>query len=207
MSLSGRIFAAAYEPMLRGTEEAGLADLRARTVASAAGRTLEIGAGTGLTLAHYPPAVTELILCEPEEAMADRLRPRAAERGAQVLVAPAEHLPLDDDSVDTVVSTLVLCTVDDPQAAIAEIDRVLRPGGRLLFLEHVRAADQAHARRQDRWDPLWKRVAGGCRCNRDTIATLRGSALADVHADTTRMPKAPAIVRPVVLGSAGRPAG
>lgn len=206
MSLWGRVFARYYDAALRTSEEHGLADLRAGLLAQASGRTLEIGAGTGLNLGHYPAALASLTLCEPEEPMAVRLRPRAAERGATVLAAPAEALPVPDGSVDTVVSTLVLCTVEDPRAAVAEIERVLAPGGRLLFLEHVRAADPALARRQDLWDPLWKRVGHGCRCNRPTLATLQASGLRVEQVRDTRIPKATSIVRPAIVGVAVRPA-
>ncbi len=204
MSLWGRAFAMLYDRGMAGSEAAGLADLRARSIASAVGRTLEIGAGTGLNLERYPPAVTELVLCEPEEPMAARLRPRAAEHGAQVIVAPAEALPFADASFDTVVSTLVLCTVGDPTASVAEVARVLRPGGRLLFFEHVRSPDPHVAHTQDRWDPVWKRVGHGCRCNRDTVATLRASPLRIEHVEVSRIPKAAPIIRPAVLGSAVR---
>ena len=103
---------------------------------------LEIGAGTGLNLALYPDEVDDLVVTEPEEPMAKRLEQRLRDLGrpAQVVRAPAESLPFPDDSFDTAVSTLVLCTVNDPERALTEIDRVLRPGGALLFLEHVRSS-------------------------------------------------------------------
>ena len=137
--------------------------------------------------------------------MAHLLRPRAAPYGARVLTAPAEAIPVPDDSVDTVVSTLVLCTVDDPAAAMAEIRRVLRPGGRLLFLEHVRSADPALARSQDRWDPVWKRIGHGCRCYRATLETVEASGLRVESLEETRIPKATSIVRPAVMGTAVLP--
>jgi len=206
MSLWGRIFARYYDAALAAAEEAGLADMRRRLVAQATGRTLEIGAGTGLNLDYYPSGLDALTLCEPEEPMAQRLRPRAAAHGATVLAAPGEAIPVPDGSVDTVVSTLVLCTVSDPRAAVAEIERVLAPGGRLLFLEHVRSDDPGLARWQDRWDPIWKRYGHGCRCNRPTVATLAASGLQVGEVEHLRFPKAPPIVRPTVLGVASRPA-
>lgn len=206
MSLWGRVFAWSYDRSLRATEEAGLARMRGELLADAAGQTLEIGAGTGLNLDRYPAGLTDLVLCEPEPPMARRLAERAATYGARVELAPAEALPAADATVDTVVSTLVLCTVADPERAVAEIRRVLKPGGRLLFLEHVRADDPAAARAQDRWDPVWKRFGHGCRCNRDTLATLRAGGLDVTVLEHARLPKAPAIVRPLIVGTAIRPA-
>jgi SAM-dependent methyltransferase len=139
--------------------------------------------------------------------MAKRLRSRLTEarRGEEVLEAPAEHLPLADDSADTVVATLVLCTVPDPTAALAEAARVLRPGGQFLFLEHIRSDDPGVARWQDRLEGPWRFLGDGCHCNRDTVATIEDSPLRLERADRGRLPKAPPIVRPLVRGSAVRP--
>jgi ubiquinone/menaquinone biosynthesis C-methylase UbiE len=200
----GRFFAAIYESMIRGTEEAGLADRRRKLLTRASGATLEIGAGTGLNLAHYPPAVSELVLTEPSEHMARRLRDHLARasRPVEVVEAPAERLPFPDERFDTVVCTLVLCTIPDPPAALAEVARVLRPEGRLLFLEHVRSDDPRVARWQDRlWRP-WRFMGDGCNCNRDTVATLRASPLAVDDVEHGELEKAPPIVRPLVVGSA-----
>ena len=204
MSLYGRFFAAVYDRGLAVSEDAGLRDRRAALLAEARGRTLEIGAGTGLNLAHYGAAVTELTVTEPEAPMARRLRVRAASAPvvARVVEAPAEHLPFPDDAFDTVVSTLVLCTVTDPLAALSEIRRVLAPGGRLLFLEHVRSQDPGAARRQDRLDPLWRRVGHGCRCNRDTAALMTEAGLAPDRLEHGRIPKATPIIRPSIEGVA-----
>lgn len=203
----GRVFAAVYDYGMAASEEAGLADKRAALVSRAEGRTLELGAGTGLNLLHYPDAATELVLSEPFGPMASQLRERASElaREVEVVEAPAESLPLADDSVDTVVGTLVLCTVDDPEAAVAEVARVLRPGGRFLFLEHVRSDDPDRARWQDRLHGPWFAFGHGCHCNRDTAATLRRSALEVERIDDGKMPKSPPIVRPLISGSARFP--
>jgi ubiquinone/menaquinone biosynthesis C-methylase UbiE len=204
MSLYGRIFAALYDRMLAGTERAGLSARRGELLSHARGRVLEIGAGTGLNLAHYPESVEELVLTEPEEPMARRLDARLASlgRGGEVVRAPAEELPFADDSFDTAVCTLVLCTVSDPERALAEIERVLRPGGRLLFLEHVRSEDPGTARWQDRLHGVWVRCGHGCNCNRPTPALIERSPLEIEAIEHGEMPKSPPIVRPLVSGRA-----
>jgi ubiquinone/menaquinone biosynthesis C-methylase UbiE len=200
----GRGFAALYDRMLAGTEDAGLRDRRRELLSEATGATLELGAGTGLNLDLYPPGVTELVLTEPGEHMARRLRERAAAeaRPVEVVEAPAERLPFPDDRFDTVVATLVLCTVDDPARTLAEVDRVLRPGGRLLFLEHVRSANPRVARWQDRLHGPWRFVGAGCNCNRDTVASLEASPLVLDRVEHGKLPKAPPIARPLASGSA-----
>ena len=204
MSLYGRFFAAIYDRMLKGAEEAGLRDRRRDLLANARGRVLEIGAGTGLNLELYPDAVDELVLTEPEEPMAKRLERRLAElgRAGQVVRAPAEALPFPDDSFDTVAATLVLCTVRDPERSLAEIDRVLRPGGALLFLEHVRSDDPGVARWQDRLHGVWLRFGHGCNCNRPTPDLIQHSGLELVQIEHGEFPKAPPIVRPLATGRA-----
>jgi ubiquinone/menaquinone biosynthesis C-methylase UbiE len=150
-------------------ERAGLAKLRSRLLRNVRGRILEVGAGTGLNARHYP-AAADVVFTEPDEAKAARLERRA---GRGVVQARAEELPFPDDSFDTVVSTLVLCTVDDLDVSVREIRRVLAPGGQLLLLEHVRADDgSALARWQDRLHRPWRAVAGGCNCNRRTVDAL-----------------------------------
>jgi ubiquinone/menaquinone biosynthesis C-methylase UbiE len=203
-----RFFSAIYDRMLAGTERAGLAEMRAELVAQAEGRTLELGAGTGLNLAHYGPAVSELILTEPDRFMARRLRARVAETdvaaaSVEVIEAPAEELPVDHSSVDTVVSTLVLCTVADPDRASVEVARVLRPGGRMLVLEHVVSPDNPRvARWQHRLRRPWSWFGAGCNCNRDTRDTLAAAGFAVEALDRDELPKAPPIVRPLIVGPA-----
>jgi ubiquinone/menaquinone biosynthesis C-methylase UbiE len=201
----GRLFAAIYDRGMSGSEEAGLGEMRDDLLGQASGRVLEVGAGTGLNLKRYSDAVTELTLTEPDPHMAKRLHERVAVAGRGTVVeAPAEALPFADDAFDTVVATLVLCTVPDPAAAVGEIRRVLRPGGRLLFLEHVRSRDPGLARWQDRLEKPWRFLGDGCHCNRDTEATLAaaGFELSDLEHD--RLPKAPPIVRPMIHGSAAK---
>ncbi len=130
---------------------------------------------------------------------------RAADRAsppARLVAAPAEALPFDDDTFDTAVATLVLCTVPDPTAAIAELARVLKPSGRLLFIEHVRSEDPRSARWQDRLEKPWRFMADGCHCNRDTEGNLRASAFSVESVERGALPKAMPIVRPLILGSA-----
>jgi ubiquinone/menaquinone biosynthesis C-methylase UbiE len=203
MSVYGRIFAAMYDRMTAGTEKAGLAERRHALLAEASGRVLEIGAGTGSNIQHYPATVEEIVFTEPEEPMAKRLEDKlaASERRGSVVRAPAEQLPFEDDAFDTVVATLVLCTVGDPARALAEIDRVLRPGGKFLFIEHVRAEDPGLARWQDRIAPFWRRCGHGCNCNRPTHTLIRGT-FDSVELEKDRLPKAPPIVRPLVIGRA-----
>jgi ubiquinone/menaquinone biosynthesis C-methylase UbiE len=201
------VFAALYDRLTAANERAGFADRRAELLAGARGATLELGAGTGLSLPYYPDAVTDLVLTEPEPHMARRLRARLVEVGrqAEVVEAPAERLPFEDERFETAVVTLVLCTVRDPARALDEVARVLKPGGRLLFLEHVRASEGGRlAVWQDRLERPWGWVAGGCHPNRDTLAALEASPLHVESADRGEMPKAPPLVRPLVAGVAVR---
>ena len=193
-----------YDRLMAGTEKAGLSDRRQALLAQAQGRVLEIGAGTGVNIQHYPVAVEEIVFTEPEEPMALRLEAKlaAAGRSGSVVRAPAEQLPFEDGSFDTVVSTLVLCTVSDPVKALAEIERVLRPGGTLLFLEHVRADDPGLARWQDRLAPAWRRFGHGCNPNRPTPDLIRRTGFGSVDLEKGQLPKAPPIVRPLVTGRA-----
>ena len=203
VSLRSRFFAATYNSQMGRTEKAGLTDMRRRLLAEASGDVLEIGAGTGANLAHYPPTLTSLTVTEPDVWMLKRLRanPQATSRQALVLRAPAEDLPVDDDTFDTVVSTLVLCGVDDQPRALREIRRVLRPTGRLLFLEHVRGDDPALAKRQDRMNWL-NRVMVCCDCNRPTLVTIEEAGFNVCSLQRAELPKTPSFVRPSIVGTA-----
>ena len=200
--------APAYDRFARGSEEAGVRELRQGLLADAAGRVLEIGSGTGANLPYYDKDLESLVLTEPEPPMLRRLQSKAREEvpQAEVLQASAEDLPFEDDSFDTVVSTLVLCGVDDQPRALREARRVLRPGGRLLFLEHVRADDPGLARFQDRMNWL-NRLVVGCDCNRSTLATIEAEQFEVSQLDRTTMPKAPKFVRPLIVGTATAPSG
>jgi ubiquinone/menaquinone biosynthesis C-methylase UbiE len=193
-----------YDRMSRRFEEAEGAAKRKSLLASARGRVVEIGAGTGFNLAHYPNQLDELIVSEPNDAMRARARRRLDQGGvaATLVDASAESLPLPDDSVDTVVATLVLCTVPDQDAALREIRRVLKPGGRLLFIEHVRSEDPKRAKWQDRFERPWTVLADGCHPNRDTRAALESAGFRVELAEQGDMPKFPRLVRPYILGEA-----
>ena len=177
------LFARFYDRLTAGTERAGLGEMRRELLGTAAGRALELGAGTGHNLEYYTDAVTELVLAEPDPNMAKLLRERLDREGTaagqpSVIEAPAEELPFDDGSFDTVVATLVLCTVEDPGRALAEARRVLVEGGRFLYLEHVRSARPGLARWQDWLQRPWGWFAGGCHPNRDTERTVEAAGFA-----------------------------
>jgi ubiquinone/menaquinone biosynthesis C-methylase UbiE len=204
MAIRRRLFAALYDRVSKGSEEAGLRDERRQLLADAEGATLEIGAGTGLNLAHYPEAVTRLVLTEPDEHMRRRLERRAQDvrPDAEIVAGSVERLPFPDASFDTVVLTFVLCSVPEQDAALAEIARVLKPSGRMLFLEHVRSDDENLAKWQDRITPLYNLV--GCNPNRDTLAAIEGSSLAVETVKHGEVPKAPKVERPLIVGIARR---
>jgi ubiquinone/menaquinone biosynthesis C-methylase UbiE len=207
MSLWGRLFAAGYDTVMKGPEQATFRAHRKALLDGVSGRVLEIGGGTGANLEFYPPAVTELMITEPEEPMARRLGSKLAGHSlpARIVHAPAEVLPVEDASFDYVVSTLVLCTVDDPARALAEIRRVLKPGGKLVFLEHVRSRNPKLARWQDRLQPLQYRLGNGCHCNRATLDNLEAAGFSVAELAHDRVKKAPPIIRPLILGAAERP--
>jgi ubiquinone/menaquinone biosynthesis C-methylase UbiE len=203
MSFRSWFFAATYNGQMRGTEKAGLGEMRRQLLALAVGDVLEIGVGTGANLAHYPASVASLTFTDSNAWMLKRLNPRvqAQPRDALVMRAPAEDLPFEDDSFDTVVSTLVLCGVDDQPRALREIRRVLRPTGRLLLLEHVRADDARLARKQDRMNWL-NRVVVCCDCNRPTLTTIEETGFDVGSLERAELPKTPSFVRPAIVGTA-----
>jgi prepilin-type processing-associated H-X9-DG protein len=203
MGIRTTIFAATYDRMSRGSEDAGMRDLRRGLLADADGRVLEIGGGTGANLAFYDGNVESLVVTEPEQKMLKRLQRKAREQAplAKVLRAPAEDLPFEDGAFDTVVSTLVLCGVDDQPRALREARRVLRPGGRLLFIEHVRSDDPELARFQDRMNWL-NRLVVQCDCNRPTLTSIEAEGFDVTRIEHTSMPKAPKFVRPLIVGTA-----
>ena len=207
MTLRSRFFAMTYDRQMTKVEQAGLGARREGLLADAAGKVLEIGAGTGSNLRFYGPAVASLTLTEPEIPMLRRLQRKAGEQmpAAMVLRAPAEDLPFEDATFDVAVSTLVLCGVDDQPRALRELCRVLRPGGQLLFFEHVRSADAKLARFQDRMNGI-NRFVVGCDCNRPTLDSISEAGFTVTRVEHTTMPKVPRFASPVIVGSATVPA-
>jgi ubiquinone/menaquinone biosynthesis C-methylase UbiE len=201
----GRWFTAWYGLSMRLVDELGLRETRREVLADAFGRTLDIGSGTGANLPLYAPQVAELVLAEPDLHMQKSLRRRLLEErrgGVELVGAPAENLPFADSSFDSVVCTMVLCTVPDPTAALDEAARVVKPGGKLLFLEHVRSEDPGFARAQDRWERPWRFIADGCHCNRDSLAAIESSPFTVEKLRRGHMPIAPLIMKPLIYGSA-----
>jgi ubiquinone/menaquinone biosynthesis C-methylase UbiE len=205
--LLDRLFAAGYDRVLAASERAGLGRRRRELLGDLHGHVVEIGAGTGANLAAYGPAVTHLTLLEPSPAMAARLRARVASSSVdaevEVLAAPGEALPLADESVDAVVSTLVLCTVADLDRTLGEVERVLRPGGKLVLIEHVAAKDPSTRRLQRLLHRPWQVVGAGCQLDRDPRRVLagRGWDVTDLHDEALPMPPPS---RPGQVGTATR---
>ncbi len=202
------VFAGYYDRFLRKAEEAGLSEHRRQVVSFARGRTLEIATGTGLNLPHYPSTVTELVLTEPYPHMLTKLGDKVKSSGhkATVVQAYAEDLPFPDQSFDTVVATMILCSAEKPQLVLSEIARVLKPDGQYLFLEHVRNPNPKIGRLQDRVQPAWFLFGNGCHCNRDTVKTLRESPLIIEELNWGQIPQAWSIVEAMITGRA-RPCG
>ena len=198
------LMAAIYDGMMRGSEAACLGQWRAELLRELSGSVLEVGAGTGATLALYPKAVTRIVMCEPDPHMRRKLE---AKRPANVEVSEAaiESLPFEKESFDAVVSSLVLCSVRDPQAALAQLRRVLKPGGRLVFLEHVAADGKPNRLKwQRRIEPVWKHLMGNCHLTRRTEAAIEaaGFRIERIHRESMR--KALPVCRPSIRGIARR---
>ena len=207
-NISHPVFARFYALMSAGAEKAGAAEHRREALAQLSGLVVEVGAGNGLNFAHYPPEVTQVVAVEPEP----HLRRKAAEAAGRapvpvtVVHGHAEDLPGEEASFDAGVASLVLCSVPDQSAALAELHRVIRPGGELRFYEHVRAEHPGWARIQDRVDRVWPFFAGGCHPNRDTPAAVEAAGFQAVT--TRRFLFQPCLItRPVaphVIGRAWR---
>jgi ubiquinone/menaquinone biosynthesis C-methylase UbiE len=200
------LMAALYDRFMRQSEAACLDRWRAELLRDLSGNVLEIGAGTGATLAHYPRAVTRLVLCEPDRHMRRRLELRsAALRPGRTEVADCsiDALPMPAESFDAVVSSLVLCSVPDQRAALAEVHRVLKPGGRLVFLEHVAAdGNPRRLKWQRRVEPVWKHLMGNCHLTRRTEAAIAAAGFRIERIERESIRKAMPLVRPSVRGVA-----
>jgi ubiquinone/menaquinone biosynthesis C-methylase UbiE len=198
--------AAIYDRFMRAGEDACVGSWRQELLDEARGRVLEIGAGTGLNLPRYGACLSEIVLCEPDANMRrkleDRLRAVRPSVPVAIVGAEAEGLPFPDGSFDTVVSTLVLCSVKDPAQTLREVRRVLRPGGRLLFLEHVADDDPGREAWQRRIEPVWKRVAGNCHLRRRTCVSMRDAGFRFERFERESMTKALPFVQNTIRGRA-----
>jgi ubiquinone/menaquinone biosynthesis C-methylase UbiE len=199
------LFAFWYDTIFGLLERRWLGRVREELVAALSGQVLDAGAGTGANLVHYRRA-DRVVAAEPDPAMRERMRRRLGEARVPVEISPArlEALPFGDDTFDAVVVTLVLCTVEDLPAALAEVRRVLRPGGRLVVLEHVRDGG-VRGRVQDLLAPAWRRLAAGCHLNRDTITALQAAGLGTGQIDTFRPRPMLPVLRPWIRGTATPP--
>ena len=208
LGLNERFFALYYPWLVERSERAGQRETRRQLISQARGRVLELGAGSGLNLPHYTQGVSELIVTDPSPHMLDHLRTALEDDPPPVgswklASAGAEQLPFDDASFDTVVATYVLCTVPDPQRALNEVARVLAPGGRYLFLEHVHAGEGTWLGRfQDLIEVPHRYLAAGCHPNRRTAELLARAPLQIERLEHGRQPRSVPTVRPTILGSA-----
>ena len=202
----GRVFAAVYDRLTRPSEDACLRHWRAELLRDVRGRVLEVGAGTGMNVPYYSREVRDLVLSEPDPHMQRRLARRVVHHGwarAALLTSSLDALPLADGAFDVVVGTLVLCSVPRLDRALAEIRRVLAPGGRYVFIEHVAAESRPDRLRwQRRLEPVWKRLAGNCHLTRRTEQAMRDAGFTLERCERESMRKAMPIVRPTIRGVA-----
>jgi ubiquinone/menaquinone biosynthesis C-methylase UbiE len=206
--LRDRLTAAAYDRLTAGLEREVYGPMRSELLHNARGRVLDIGAGTGANLPHFASLsdqVRELVLVDPNAGMLERAQRKASQLrlSVQLVDRGAEELPFADETYDTLVFALTLCTIPDPEAALREAHRVLRPQGRLLVLEHVRAREQSVARWQNRLNPMWKLINNGCHLNRDTRAAIERAGFEFDRLDQFSERRIPfAIVQPHLMGIA-----
>lgn len=198
-----------YDKVMAATEEACLREWRKQLLAPVHGMVMEIGAGTGANIAFYSDKVEQLILSEPDKDMRKQLQTRLADSGfnnASISAASAEDIDAEDNTFDFITASLVCCSVSCPHTALLEIKRVLKPGGKLIFLEHV-AAEEGSRRRtwQNRFNPFWRAVAGNCHLNRDTESSIleAGFEIREIQRESLR--KSMPLVRPSIRGIAAKP--
>jgi ubiquinone/menaquinone biosynthesis C-methylase UbiE len=208
--LNERVFALYYPRLMALAENAGQRETRRDLIAPATGRTLELGAGSGANLAHYTASVSELVITEPSPHMIEHLKAELAAHpvksgSVELMQAGAESLPFADGSFDTIVATYILCTTPEPAQVLGEIHRLLKPGGRYLFLEHVHAGEVTLLGRfQDLVELPHRYIAAGCHPNRRTAQLLQESDLDVLTLTRGRQPRAPMTVRPTIIGAAQR---
>lgn len=208
MPVLDRLFAAAYDRVLAPSEVRGLAGMREELLGGLTGTIVEIGAGTGLNLPHYHAGVDRLVLTEPSRPMERHLESRRAHEvpdvdDIELIQAPAEALPMADDTVDHAVSTLVLCTVTDMERAVAELARVVRPGGTVALIEHIGDTKPTRkARLQRVLEPPWKVIARGCHLTRDPRAALAAAGFGTGGLVETRIPGSVALIERALFGHA-----
>jgi len=216
MSLVSYLMASVYDLAIGRMERTCLGSWRAELLTQARGHVLEIGSGTGANLPHYPESINSLTLSEPDPHMRRKLRQKLGKRPFPVscVETPAERLDFPDATFDSVVSTLVLCSVANQARVLTEIRRVLKSDGRLLFIEHVRAATPQLLKWQQRLQPLWVPLCGNCHLTRDTEQAIRAAGFEISGIRHLRSRGAPAVVSPTIVGAAspkksdkpGRPA-
>ncbi len=175
-------------------------------IGTAEGRVLEIGAGTGANLGYYSNQVTEVVGIEPVEAMLEKARTVVQEAGhdfpVSLQVGDARELPFEDDSFDSVVACLVFCTIPNPDKAAEEMRRVLKPGGRLVFYEHVASSRPRVRSWQKRLNPMWRKLACGCEITRDTRQLFESAGFRYDHIKDFEHPKVPSLMAPIIAGVA-----
>lgn len=201
-----RLFAFIYDPMIAKTEQACLKAWREELLADSNGDVLEVGAGTGANLAYYPETINKLIISEPDEFMRKRLIEKLKSldiKNTSIKDFGMEDIDLADNSVDCVVSTLVCCSVNCPHKSLQQAYRVLKPGGKLIFMEHVAAENNPKRLKwQNRINPIWKFISGNCHTNRETEKYIKQAGFKIQQIQKASMRKAPPFVRPTIRGIA-----
>lgn len=206
MSIRSYFMAKFYDTSMQKIEELSFSRWRSELLADVSGDVLEIGSGTGVNLTHYPESIDSLVLTEPDVHMLKLLNENIQQKKVDNTRAenhPADRLSFDDDSFDSVVSTLVLCSVDSPHDTLKEIKRVLRPGGKLYFLEHVRAIEKPHLIKwQKFFQPFWVHMCGNCHLTRDTESNIKHAGFSFERIDRPYSSGGPPIVSPTIFGVA-----
>ncbi|HET7629552.1 MAG TPA: class I SAM-dependent methyltransferase [Bacillales bacterium] len=180
-----RWFPKLYDPLMASLETKTFKPIRTRLIGDAGGQVLEIGAGTGVNFAFYKMA-EQVTAIEPNPEMLKRAQPkkRQASVAIHAELGNAEQLNFPENAFDTVVGTLVFCTIANPEKALDEIRRVLNPGGRLLLLEHVRMEDRLLGKAQDLLTPVWRRLCDGCHLNRNTLRVVKEAGFREEHVES-----------------------